>query len=405
MNYAPQYESKYKEYDDESLKEIIVEEEIITEETIVQPFSPSDISLSNPPMNLGDLIDMMKEGWIKYDPEYQRAQNLWSKEKQSRLIESVLLGLRLPAFYFEEISKTQWTIIDGLQRCCAIRNFCVTESMTLTDLEFLGKQFENKKFSELDFSTRRSIRMLPITVNLLAKGVPSAVKYILFKRLNTGGLPLTDQEIRNAVYAGPVIKCISDMAQSKHFKQATQNKILTERKADMDFVARFVAFYTLGWKNYQPNLDTFINLSMEKLNKENDSNFFIKMKENFQNAMILSIQIFGDRAFRKQQSIEDRRRPLNKAYFEVISVSLALLTAEKQKKLLDNKDLFISNLNTAMRESSSYRNSFSSGTGLQSSVFMRYQWMETIINATLHGKKTVINNDNQSIIAQLQVAQ
>ena len=116
---------------------------------ITQPFSPNDIKLSNPPMNLGDLIDMIQYDWIDFHTEYQRNEDLWSPGKQSRLIESAMLGLRLPAFYFEEVTRRHWKIIDGLQRCCAIRNFCVNESLELCELEFLD--FNGKKFSDLPF--------------------------------------------------------------------------------------------------------------------------------------------------------------------------------------------------------------------------------------------------------------
>lgn len=66
-------------------------------EIITKPFSPSDIRLSTPPMNLGDIIDRINYRFIDFNTEYQRENNLWSDVQQSRLIESVLLGLRLPA--------------------------------------------------------------------------------------------------------------------------------------------------------------------------------------------------------------------------------------------------------------------------------------------------------------------
>lgn len=84
---------------------IIEDEDSSAGEVITQPFSPNDIELTNPPMNLGDLIDRISFGWIDFQTEYQRGSNLWPPDKQSRLIESAMLGLRLPAFYFEEISK------------------------------------------------------------------------------------------------------------------------------------------------------------------------------------------------------------------------------------------------------------------------------------------------------------
>ena len=112
----------------------IDKEDTSSNEIITQPFSPNDIELVNPPMNLGDLIDRIDYGWIDFNTEYQRQENLWSLGKQSRLIESALLGLRLPAFYFEEVSKKCWKIIDGLQRCCAIRNYSVEQNFRLCEL-------------------------------------------------------------------------------------------------------------------------------------------------------------------------------------------------------------------------------------------------------------------------------
>lgn len=359
--------------------------------TITQPFDPSEISLTTPPMNLGDLIEMIKAGWINFGTNYQRSENLWSDKQQSRLIESILLGLRLPAFYFEEVNKRQWNIIDGLQRCCAIRNFCQDQTLKLHDLEFLSEQFDGATFDKLDFATQREIKMLPITVNLLAKGVPDMVKYVLFKRLNTGGVSLTAQEIRNAVYAGPIISFIREMARSRAFTEATLNKVETRRKTDMDFVSRFVAFYLLGWENYRPDLDRFINEAMEKLKNLDDCEYVMKrMQEDFEDVLLLSMRIFGNRAFRKQTSADQRRKPLNKAYFEVITVTLARLTVSERGQLYERKTLLQENMMKAMKESQRYRDSFSGGTAEPSSVKMRFTWMNDIVQYTLMNKKIAV---------------
>ena len=173
--------------------EQVVEKEDTSSDFITIPYCPSDINIDTHPMNVGDLIEMISAGWINFDTEYQRLRNLWTEVQQSRLIESILLGLRLPAFYFEEVSRRKWNIIDGLQRCCAIQNFCVNKTLRLSGLEFLGEKFSGKGYDDLPFEIRRDLRMLPVTVNILQKGTPSDVKYILFKRLNTGGMSLTPQ--------------------------------------------------------------------------------------------------------------------------------------------------------------------------------------------------------------------
>ena len=361
---------------------VIDKEETSSDEVITQPFSPNDIEISNPPMNLGDLIDMITYGWIDFKTEYQREEDLWDPVKQSRLIESALLGLRLPAFYFEEVSKKNWKIIDGLQRCCAIRNYCVNESFALCDLEFLN--FNGLKFSELSFELRRDIRMLPITVNVLSKGAPDKVKYILFKRLNTGGTELVPQEIRNAVFQGKSIELVKELAHNDLFKKVTGYKIPTERMQDQDFITRFMAFYLLGYENYKPDLDNFMNTCLEKIKAgEISDNTIVEMKKDFSKSMKLAEEIFGDDAFRKRESENDKKRPINKAYFEVIAVSFANLSEDDCNRLAANKEYFKGLLMGEMRNNKSYNNSFSSGTGKRDSVKLRFTKFNELIEKAL----------------------
>ncbi len=375
-------------------KDISIESEYIETElnspsykAIVSPFSPNDIRLSTPPMNMGDIIDMIQYHYIDFDTEYQREQNLWDDTQQSRLIESVLLGLRLPAFYFEEVSKKKWRIIDGLQRCCTIRNFYVDKTLRLQNMEFLT-DFEGKTIDDFPFEIKRDIRMLPVTVNVLENGVPDDVKYILFKSLNTGGITLSTQEIRNAVYIGKAIDIIKEMSVYPAFTSATLNTIPTLRKQDMDFVSRFVAFYLIGYENYTvPDLDEFINTCMKGIKKGEYDDKTETMKRDFVKAMNLASQIFGDDAFRKRTSKKDYRRPLNKAYFEVISVGLAKLSDEESKKLLLHKELFKDNLIKEMKDNQSYSGAFSSGTAKKESVRKRFSVFNEILIKSINGIK------------------
>lgn len=144
------------------------------------------------------MVDRLENDEVNMNTDFQRSGDLWSDGQQSRLIESLLLGLPLPAFYFDT-SDNRWGIIDGLQRCCSIYNFCVAKTLKLQDLDYL-KGLEKQGFDDLERTLKRSILTRPITVNLLEKGAPRQVRYILFKRLNTGGLELKPQEIRNAIF-------------------------------------------------------------------------------------------------------------------------------------------------------------------------------------------------------------
>ena len=395
VEYLAMYADEDKEYEKRLEKEVDVEDiSSDSSEPITTPFNPSDIRLTTPPMNLGDLIDMIREGWVNFGTEYQRAGNLWDDEKQSRLIESVLLGLRLPAFYFEEVSKRQWNIIDGLQRCCAIRNFCVDETLDLKGLEFLHDKFGGEKYSNLPFEVRRDIRMLPITVNVLDKGTPPDVKYILFKRLNTGGVSLTLQEVRTAMFQGKVVEILKDMAHDKAFLHATCGRIPVRRQEDRDFVSRFIAFYLSDYHDFQPDLESFVFNSMVLLRDKCSEESIAKMKRDFSSAMQMSVDIFGNDAFRKRTDVSDDRKPINKAYFEVIGTTFAKMDKGSRFDLIARRDLLKDNLLVLMNNKS-FSTSLSGGTGTRDSVLRRFGWFEEAVKATLGGRKVQINHDNK----------
>lgn len=361
--------------------------------TITYPFNPNYIEIETPPFTIGYLIDRMEYEEINMNADFQREGNLWTEEQQSRLIESILLGLPLPAFYFDTANK-QWDIIDGLQRCCAIENFCVKKTLRLQNLEFLaekdGKQYlEGLGFDDLDRELQRSIITRPITVNLIKKA-PRNIRFILFKRLNTGGLELKPQEIRNAVYQGYAANAIKNMAKSQEFIQATGERIPTKRMEDRDFVSRFVAFYLIDYLEYQPGLDEFINSSMELLEKKETQS----IERDFKESLKLAYEIFQEDAFRKRTDPKEKRRPINKAYFEVITVTLAKLSDQNKRELLNHKDLFKENLMTLMANDR-YSNSLSRGTGTKDSVNIRFSWFEQVLNKSINGKNIKISDDNK----------
>jgi hypothetical protein len=363
------------------------------DEIITHPFNPNDIEIETPPFTVGYLIDRMEHGEINMNTDFQREGNLWTEEQQSRLIESILLGLPLPAFYFDTANK-QWDIIDGLQRCCAIENFCVKKTLRLRGLEFLaekdGKQYlEGLGFDDLDRELQRSIITRPITINLIKKA-PRSIRFILFKRLNTGGLELKPQEIRNAVYQGYAADTIKNMAKLQEFIQATGKRIPTKRMEDRDFVSRFVAFYLIDYSEYQPGLDDFINSSMELLEKKENQ----LIERDFKESLNLAYKIFREDAFRKRTDSREKRRPINKAYFEVITVLFAKLSDQNKRELLNHKDLFKENLMTLMANDR-YSNSLSRGTGTKDSVNIRFSWFEQVLFKSINGIKIRISNDNK----------
>jgi hypothetical protein len=344
---------------------------------IERPFNPKEINIKSKTMSLDNIIKRIRESEIDMAPDFQRKGDLWTPDKQSRLIESMLIKLPLPAFYFDGTEDEKWLVVDGLQRLSAIKNFVVDESLRLQGLEFL-ENISGKTFSELPRNYRRMIEETEIVAYIINPGTPADVKFNIFKRINTGGLVLEPQEIRHALNQGIPSKFVAQLARLDSFREATQNVIATDRMLDREFVTRFLAFYLNGPKGYKPDLDTFMSSSMGQLNnKTNDELDNIRVA--FDKAMKLSKIIFDRWAFRKVYSTEERRKPINKALFEVWSVELANLTMEEQERATLHKGDIFREFTKLMNNDDMFVASITSATGDKGRVNYRYNKIHEIL--------------------------
>jgi uncharacterized protein with ParB-like and HNH nuclease domain len=123
---------------------------------------------------------------------------LWSNNQKSRLIESILLKLPLPVFYFDVSDPGKWMVIDGLQRISTIKSFFVSKTLKLKGLEFL-KELNSKKCDDLPTNLQRTIEDTMFVAYQIEAQTPKEVRYSIFNRINTGGLSLKPQEIRQAL--------------------------------------------------------------------------------------------------------------------------------------------------------------------------------------------------------------
>ena len=240
-----------------------IKEELINEDHITSPFDPGLIDIDTKQPTISNIIDQIKNNEIDLSPAFQRASNLWDQGKQSRLIESILLRIPLPAFYFDvEIEKDSagipvniWHVIDGLQRLSSISNFILPDLQGMIPLKLSGLEFlshlNGKMFSELPGPYQRLILQTQLIVYLIKPGTPENVKFNIFKRVNTGGIPLTQQEIRHALNQGIPAEFLKELASSNHFVTATRGKIDSSRMLDREYVNRFLAFYLLDRGTYQ----------------------------------------------------------------------------------------------------------------------------------------------------------
>lgn len=353
---------------------------------ITTPFNPNMIRIRRDPFTISELVDKMEHEEIRFDTPFQRRPDLWDEVKQSRLIESLLLKLPLPAFYFDETETDEdaqvWNVIDGLQRCSVFKNFIVDKTMRLQDLEFLSKQYDGMSFDVLPRTMQRRITQTPITLYVIEKGTPEEVKFNIFKRINTGGLTLTPQEIRHAMNQGVAAETVAEMAKEKAFVVATCNIIKPDRMDDRDFVTRFVAFYLQDFNGYEPDMDGFMTKGMALI-KRLTLDDRKQMKENFVKAMTTATSIFGDDAFRKRRDISDRRRPINKALFETLSVWLAKCSDEQRNRLIKRRNI-VQRLFIELNKDDKFFYALSSGTGQKESVYYRHRKVRELIHSSLN---------------------
>ena len=381
----PIFSEKTKDTDEIALKGDDLNEfdgEKEEEGTFEGPFDPNDIDVDIAVVNLGSLLEMLEYGEIDLSPEFQRSSDLWNSVQKSRLIESILLGLPLPSFYFSEDPDTnKLIVVDGLQRLCALKDFWIEKKIKLTGMQFLT-YLNGMSAVELDRTQIRRIKSLKITVNTLRKATPTNVKYVIFQRINTAGIPLNQQEMRNALYQGKATHLLKQMTKLQSFKQVTGERISSKRMTDCDFANRFLAFF-LGEERYKGELDSFMAEALKQVNEMNDD----RIKEiyfAFDKSMIICYHILGDKAFRRT----DPKNPneylkVNKALFDVLSVTIAKLTQREQMILIEKKEVFTDKLYRLYANEELFVNSITVGTTKEPQVKYRFSRIKELINCVL----------------------
>jgi len=300
----------------------------------VRPFDPSKIDITMKPMTLDLLLKRIKNNELELDSAFQRKSGLWTDVQKSQLIESILLKIPLPAFYFDATNEDKWIIIDGLQRTTTLKEFVVDKTLELKGMEFF-KDLDKMNYDKLPRSFQRRIDETQINVYLVNPATPENVKFNIFKRINTGGLSLEPQEIRNALFQGNATTFIKDLSQESIFKKATGNSIRSDRMLDREFVLRFVAFCYLDISTYTGNIDDFLNQAMLFLNRSSTEKRH-KIKEDFLFIMNSCSKIFGEYSFRKMGD-DGRRRPVNKVIFETWCMQIKKLDASEINTLIEYK--------------------------------------------------------------------
>jgi hypothetical protein len=257
---------------------------------------PRRIYTSESDPSVSTLKELRDEGDLNTQPSYQRYE-VWPPAKKSRLIESVLLGLPLPRFYFAENDDETQEVIDGQQRLVALFRF-MENDYPLGGLKTLTA-LNKKKWSDLDKKVKNRIKNFSLSVVLIQKESDPELRYDLFERLNTGATALNEQELRNAVYRGDYNDLIYRLADSADWRALHNLTDRHKRMADAEWVLRFMAFRDQTYLNFpDKSLTAFLTKQM-KDNWPEPKADLAKAEDDFKQAAALCRTVFGDKAFRR----------------------------------------------------------------------------------------------------------
>jgi Protein of unknown function DUF262 len=343
---------------------------------IHNPFDPEriDVVTRNPTVDL--LLSRIRNSRVDLQPDFQRHAGIWTPRAKSRLIESLLLRIPLPTFYAAEGDDDTWAMVDGIQRLTTIAEFVEPQTvgstpMRLRDLEYLGEQCNGSRFVDLPGRLQTRLRETELVVHLIRRGTPDEVKFNIFARINTGGLPLTSQELRHALIPGQARGILKEWAESVPFLNATAHGVRSDRMSDREMILRFAAFRLTNPEEYShDDLDRFLRDAMNRLN-DLDSESVRILRDEFETAMESAHRIFGDFAFRKRDpNGGERRYPINKALFEAVSVNLAANPSNDEQLAL-NQDRVNEQFRLLM-SNPTFQGAVSQGTGAIRKVQCRF---------------------------------
>lgn len=290
------------------------------------PYEVHNIRVYQKMITVFQIEHWISGGKLNLSPEYQR-KLVWDEQRKSALIESLLLRIPIPAVYLDENGEGIKDVIDGTQRLSTIHSFLKNE-FSLKKMQYLVN-CEKKYFRDLEPKLRTRIEDTELTVNILDERCPQLVKFDVFRRLNTGGLPLNFQEIRNIMATPAVRLLLKRMAESGEFQKATQKLVKDVRMGAQELCLRYLAILNMyDWKTgdfYQySGLMKMMDRMILFLNEKKEQELEILLQK-FKKAMGDCHEILKDYSFCKPGN-----KKINKSLFTGWAVVLTNIQPKEE---------------------------------------------------------------------------
>lgn len=267
-------------------------------------------------LSIREAVRKIGTGGFVMDPEFQR-DFVWETEKQSRLIESVVMRIPLPVLYLAEDEMGRYVVVDGLQRLTTFQRLLEGNlKLKLPD----RPELDQRKFDELPPKLKTRIEDTDLTLYILDSKAPERARLDIFERVN-GGVPLTRQQMRNCLYMGPATAFLRNEAKNELFRLATGGSLKSLTMKDREFINRFCAFRLLPLEDYKDDIDLFLAHALKRMN--NPSTDLAKLSAAFRRSLENNLLVFGKHSFRKHTPDRAERSILNLALFDVMATGLA----------------------------------------------------------------------------------
>lgn len=275
-----------------------------------------------------------------YVPDYQR-EFIWDFARQSKFIESIILGLPIPLIFVAEIEESgRLEIVDGSQRIRTLAAF-LQDELKLTRLEKLN-EINGLKFSHFSKARQRFIKNKSMRMIVLSSRATEDVRNDMFGRINTSSVPLLPMETRRGIYRGKFMDFITKLSENPLFRKLCPiDKHFADRREEEELILRFFAF-SAGYPHFNLNgvdlkyggIARFIDKYLDFKN-ENCTDEELESKEaDFINMLRLVEKAFPYKGFGKHKNSRATSRP----YFEAISIGFSMALKSGKQIILTDLD-------------------------------------------------------------------
>jgi hypothetical protein len=264
-----------------------------------------------------DVLRRIDSGAYVMNPDFQR-DFIWPTDKQSKLIESVMMRIPLPVIYLAEDNKGRMIVVDGLQRLSTFQRFVGNKlRLRLPD----QKELDKKLFQDLSPKLQNRVEDCNLILYIIDSKVPERARLDIFERVNAG-MSLTRQQMRNSLYMGPATRFLKAEAATDLFREATGGSLNTSTMRDREFVNRFCAFYLQPVDEYRGDMDDFLARGLKLMNETQAGEISV-MRAAFHTSLNNNLFLFGRNSFRKHTADQDSRGVINASLWDVMSTGLA----------------------------------------------------------------------------------